>query len=327
MTETAATETIVPVERPTVSGVICTHLEERLPWLKESVDSLSSQRVGLSEVVVVVDGDETLAAAVRRQVGVRVLSTGVRSGLSVARNLGVAAVDSDVVVFLDDDARADPEWVRALVDTMRPDVIGSCGRSLPIWGGDRPKWLPNEFLWAFGCSWHGLPDSRAIVRNVIGGCAAIRRKEFLEIGGYSPDFGYAPGRHGGGEEAELCLRMVQEWPDRYFIFEPDAVIHHRIPAERMTRRYFVRRCFAEGRAKQEIAASSTGSSALMPERQFAYDLLQELGSCVRSVARGRVSRIHQVAGLLLGAVATTAGAVTEMLAGSSLRRLHRTWSR
>ena len=62
-----------------------------------------------------------------------------QQGLSYARNAGIRAARAPLVAFIDDDVRAQPDWVaaiaRAFDEHPDADVVG--GRVLPIWPYDR----------------------------------------------------------------------------------------------------------------------------------------------------------------------------------------------
>jgi glycosyltransferase involved in cell wall biosynthesis len=296
-----------------VAVVICTHLHERLDQMAEAVASITGQTRRVEELVVVVDGGPALHDAVRTRVpGVRVLGMPGRSGLAAARNAGVAAVTSDVVMFLDDDAVAAGDWVEQLFEVLcEPDVLGASGRSLPLWGAAQPSWLPDQFLWTIGCSYAGQPEKRQQVRNVYGGCSALRRELFTELSGYDSRLGYSATSAGGGEEAELCLRASRRWPTGTFVYEPAAAILHRVPGERLTRRYVLRRALAEGKAKATVSDLSDGG--LSPEKQFAAELPRELVRQLRSGVRGDVASLSRATGLASVSVAVVVGLVLGQL--------------
>jgi len=112
-------------------------------------------------VIVVVDDNPALL----RRAGAHfhdatVLANRYRPGLSGARNTGAHAATGDVVVFLDDDARARSGWLARLLDGYRdPHVVGVGGRAEPMWQHGRPRWWPAEFDWVVGCS-YGRPRPR-----------------------------------------------------------------------------------------------------------------------------------------------------------------------
>jgi GT2 family glycosyltransferase len=285
-----------------VAVVVCVHLRERIPVLAEAMGSLRAQELLPEEVVVVVDGDRSVLDAVRRVVpGIQLVWTGGGRGLSLARNRGVAAVSTDLVAFLDDDAVADPGWLRRLVLAVDgPSVLGASGRSLPRWESAAPRWMPPELLWTVGCSYHGMPERREEVRNFFGGCGVVRRDVFLAVGGFSLALGRKARGVAGGEEAEFCSRALAAHPGSCFVFEPGAVIHHHVPDSRARPSYVLRRCWADGRAKARLLRAP-GPDRLGPERRFVRQVLTLPGGRGRRTAGTPV----QVALLALGVL--TAG--------------------
>src|SRR5688572_6408497 len=136
-----------------VSVVICAYSEERWPDLVAAVASARRQTVSAREVVVVVDHNHGLLERARVHLpDVTVVENTSARGLSGARNSGVAAAQGAIVAFLDDDAVAAPDWLARLVAGYGDArVLGVGGAIDPVWGGNRPGWLPEEFFWVVGC--------------------------------------------------------------------------------------------------------------------------------------------------------------------------------
>lgn len=289
------------VSRASLGVLVCTYTPERIDQLVAALASVGAQTRPPDEVLVVVDGAESLAELVRSVVpDVKLLCLGRNHGVSVARTRGVEALGTDLVVFLDDDAVAEPTWLERLLEPMAdPGVIGASGTSVAEFAGPRPGWLADEFLWVVGCSYRGLPTAPARVRNFFGGCALVRRELFLEVGGFASDIGHHGTDVGGGEEAEFCLRATAA-AGGAFAFEPAAVIRHRVPTSRLTWRYYLRRCHDEGRMKIRLARRHP-RGALGPERAFARRMPLAVLEALR---RGRPAR---AAGIVAGCVAVLVG--------------------
>jgi GT2 family glycosyltransferase len=234
-----------------ISVVVCTHRVERWPQLIDCLASLESQSLPPLEVIVVVDGVPELSRRLHERTGAEItLSTAHPSGLSVARNLGLAHASGKFVAFLDDDAVADESWLKALRAVLEDDTVaGVGGVSLPNWEAGQPKWMPEELLWTVGCSFRGMPVTQSDVRNVYGGSACYRREIFAEFGGFNSKLGRTAVGLAGCEETELCLRVRNRSPGLRFVHEPTAVIHHRVPLERQKVSYVLSRCLGEGRSK------------------------------------------------------------------------------
>lgn len=299
----------------TVGVLVCTHDLARLTMLRSCLASVRAQTLDPDEVLVMVDGDEALASAVRAALpGERVECMGSNQGVSRARNAGAEQMKSDWVVFLDDDAEAEPGWLAALTARLgEPGVLGSSGTSLPVYQVPRPAWLPDEFLWAFGCSYLGLPTETIEVRNFFGGAAAVDRTLFCDLGGFTGDVGHHGTKVGGGEEVVFCLEATRT-TGGVFVFEPSAVAHHKLPASRLTWRYLVRRTYGEGRTKARLASFVDGEP-LGDEKAFARRLP---GAALRYALRP--STFPRALGLVVATVAVLAGMVVERTVGRRGRR-------
>jgi len=293
--------------------VICAYTEARWDDLVAAIVSCQTQRQPAHEVIVVIDHNTGLRQRVERDVpGVIVTENIEQRGLSGARNSGVRVATGDVVAFIDDDAYGDPGWLEALGTTYAdPDVMASGGTIDPLWEHGRPAWFPREFDWVVGCTYLGMPTARATVRNVIGCNMSFRMEVFDEIGGFVHGVGRIGTRPLGGEETEICIRAQQRWPERTIIFEPLAVVHHRVPAARGTISYFRSRCYAEGLSKAMVAHLVGGGDALATERGYALRVLgggalRELGSGLR---HARLDPLMRAVAIVGGLAITTAGFV------------------
>jgi glucosyl-dolichyl phosphate glucuronosyltransferase len=307
----------------TVAVIICTHLAERFTSLVDAIRSLEDQTRRPDEIVVVVDGNAALANRLGPVAGhARVVALPQPSGLAAARNAGVAASSSEIVLFLDDDAIAHARWVERLTAAIDdPRVLGASGYSAPAWRAERPAWLADEFLWVLGCSYAGQPQERAIVRNVYGGCCGLRRSLFTELGGYDVRIGRSNSSHGGGEEAELCLRAQRRWPDSHFEYEPAARIDHIVPPERLTLHYVLRRSYDEGKMKATVAWLHPG--ALTSEVGFARKLPRALARCVASAFAFERGAVARAGGMTAMALAVVAGLIVGRVGTSLARHRHR----
>jgi hypothetical protein len=285
---------------PTVSVVIAAFMMERWADLREAVASVHAQTVPVLETVVVIDHHPGLLARARRELtGVTAIPNAGCRGASGGRNTGVAASSGELVAFLDDDAVASPNWLEPLLPHFRnPDVVGVGGRLDPLWAGTEPRWFPPEFGWAVGASYRGMPKEAAPVRNVWSGNMVIRRQVFDAIGGFRPDFGKVGGRS-RPEDTDLCLRAAAATDRGTWIYEPAGLARHRVPAQRASFGFFLRRCFHEGRGKAALAALNGIGESTSAERQYTRQLPAAVARGLLDASRGDVS-----AGLRCAAIGT-----------------------
>src|SRR3954453_18980788 len=144
----------------TASVIVCAFAERRWPDLVAAVDSLRQQSRPVDDVVVVIDHNAALLERAERELPVaRVVANRHARGLSGARNTGIETATGDILVFLDDDAVAEPGWLEALLSRYGDSrVIGVGGAVLPRWDSGRP---PGH---------HRVPAARASWRYFAARC-------------------------------------------------------------------------------------------------------------------------------------------------------------
>jgi glycosyltransferase involved in cell wall biosynthesis len=233
------------------------------------------------EIILVIDHNTALFERVLRHLsGVVVIENSGLKGLSGARNSGVALAQGTLIAFLDDDAIAEVNWLERLSSGCQsPDVLGTGGVVEPLWMGRKPVWFPREFYWVIGCSYQDQLRVVTEVRNPFGGSICIRREVFETIGGFRDGIGRIGKRPLGCEETELCIRATQHWPDRVFLYDPQARTHHHIPPVRTRLRYFLARCYAEGISKATISRLVGTKDGLSAERAYTLIALPQGVAC------------------------------------------------
>ncbi len=259
-----------------VSVIICAYTEDRWNELLEAVQSLLDQDRKPDEIILSIDHNPALFKHVREHfpAEIVVIENSGSKGLSGARNSGIAASTGNIIGFLDDDARADPDWLALLCGHfISENILGVGGSVQPDWEGARVSWFPDEFLWVVGCTYKGLPDEVAVIRNPMGGCMCWRREVFAGAGGFRNGIGRIGKIPLGCEETELCIRAHQEWPARVFLYEPKARIYHHVTRQRATFSYYLSRCYAEGISKAYISHINGREAGLSSERTYTFHAL------------------------------------------------------
>jgi GT2 family glycosyltransferase len=297
-----------------VSVVVCAYTLDRWPTTTAALRSALAQVPPAHEVILVVDHNPALYDRARREIpGVEVVeSTGAR-GLSGARNTGLELATGDLVIFLDDDAEADPGWLASLVAPYADDdVVGTGGRVLAVWESGRPRWMPEEFDWVVGCSYRGLPTVEAPIRNPIGCSMSFRREAARGAGGFRSEIGRVGTRLTGAEETDLAIRIRRLQPGSRILYEPAATVRHHLPASRARWAYFRSRCYHEGRSKAILARLEGTARGLSSERSYATrvlpaGVLRGLGQLLRGDWGGAQRAAAIVAGLAITTIGYISG--------------------
>ena len=292
----------------TTSVVICAYTEQRWTQLLAAVASVRAQHVPVDEIVVVIDHHDVLLQRLRRaEPQLTVVANAGPRGLSGARNTGIAHSAGEIVLFLDDDAAAVPDWTRELLRGYRdPDVLGVGGAARPGWESAPPVWWPAEFGWVVGCSFRGQPETTAHVRNLMGCNMSIRRDVLAAVGGFDSGLGRTADRPLGGEETELCIQAAELFPGGHFLYEPRAVVDHVVPAARASWTYFRDRCRAEGISKAWVADRVGRDQALASERSYVTRVLPSgVVRHLTAAARGDRGGVGRAGAVVAGLAYTT----------------------
>jgi glycosyltransferase involved in cell wall biosynthesis len=293
----------------TVSVIICAYTDERLKDIHEAVESVLAQTHKPHQVIVAVDNNESLYDVLKAELPLHVdvvLSKGTR-GLSETRNAGIGAASGQIVAFIDDDAVADSTWLERLAKAFHnPGVAAAGGHVSPLWvNGERPVWLPEELDWVVGCTYRGLPTRGNAVRNMIGCNMTFRKAVLDDVGAFRSEVGRVGRLQGVGEEAELCLRISNSMPEATIIYEPAAVVYHKVPAWRLTPGYLARRSYNEGYYKRIVNRLSAQSSSVTLSTEGSY-----LRYLLLKAIPGRLARFYSPRALAqAGAIALSIVAV------------------
>ena len=180
--------------------------------LGETLNALETQDHPPVDVIVVNDGSTDRAPAIAREFAgrsrhrVTVLEQD-NQGPAAARNRGVEAADTDVIVLLDADCVPPPSWLAALIGALEGDVVGvSCGY-FPA----NPEHLVARFVD------HEIArrQERSLGKEVdtlSTYATAYRRDAFLAAGGFSTDF-----RTASGEDFDFAFILHQRGGRLLFI--------------------------------------------------------------------------------------------------------------
>ncbi|MFL6117172.1 MAG: glycosyltransferase, partial [Catenulispora sp.] len=203
---------------PRITVAVCSHNGER--WLPGCLKALESVDYPDFEIVVVSDGSTDFTRAIARDAGVRVVTHRENLGLSAARNSALGAGTGEIIAYLDDDARPDPDWLRYLaLGFAHGDHVAIGGPNIaPPEAGDVADAIAN----APGGPVQVLLDD-AIAEHVPGCNLAVRCEALRAIGGFDERFRIA------GDDVDVCWRLREAGGT--IGFSPGAMVwHHRRPS-------------------------------------------------------------------------------------------------
>jgi len=192
--------------------VVCTFNGSRT--IRECLEGIGKLRYPNYETVVVDDGSTDGAGDIAAECDVRLIRT-ENQGLSAARNLGWQSATGEIVAYIDDDARPDPDWLTYLATAfLKEDYAGVGGPNIPVPDdGDTANCIANS---PGGPAHVLLSDCEA---EHIPGCNMAFRRSWLEvINGFDPQFRQA------GDDVDICWRTRERGGK--LGFSPSAMVWH-----------------------------------------------------------------------------------------------------
>ncbi|PYT15197.1 MAG: glycosyl transferase [Acidobacteria bacterium] len=260
-------------EWPRISVVVCTYNGHRT--IRDCLNGLSRLRYPNFEVIVVDDGSTTPMEPIVSAYGFRTIRT-PNQGLSAARNVGMEAATGEIVAYLDDDARPDPDWLAYLGDAfLRTSHVGIGGPNLAPPGDGR---IADCVANAPGGPVHVLL-SDDVAEHIPGCNMAFRTAALKAAGGFDPQFRVA------GDDVDLCWRLQERGGTLGFC--PAAMVwHHR----RNSIRAYWRQQLGYGRAEALLEHK-------WPEK---YNCAGHLSWAGRIYGKGLVKALGQVSRVYRG---------------------------
>lgn len=224
------------------------------------------------------------------------------AGLSRARNRALWwANGADVLAFVDDDAVVEAGWYEALQrrwDEAPADVACIGGPIRPRFAEPPPPaWFSDGIAHVLTLLDRG-PDVRDLdpsLEAVYGANISFRVEPLRQVGGFDPALGHSGARVFFGEEDEAQRALVRlGYTVRYV---PDAAVEHVIPAARLTRRSFLERRYAFGKA---LGMRAGRSRALAARQALASSAgaLAAAGAGRQALAMERAVRAAENLGVL-----------------------------
>jgi len=293
-----------------VSVIICTYSMARFSDLMEAIHSLFQQTYGPLEIIVVVDHNTELYEKLSVNLDKRICllhNQNIR-GLSGSRNYGIDAVNGEIIVFFDDDAVADKEWIKQMIEPYKENKVAAVGGlTLPLWEGEKPAWFPAEFFWVLGCTYQGHVKELAVVRNVFGGNCSFRKSCIDQVGKFLPFMGRIGDKMLTGEETEYCMRLWQMLPDRQILFNPTAIIYHKVPRARTKLKYFIKRTYGSGYSLAIIHKLLPSYGKKTEERFLRHLILDFTPRMLKLIPRKFTKALGQLTVAFLGVFFTGLG--------------------
>jgi glycosyltransferase involved in cell wall biosynthesis len=243
---------------PEISVIICSY--NRARYIREALESLYRQDISKDFFeVIVVDNNSTDETD---QVCHTFLNNHPdlngqylkesQQGSSFARNTGAEAAKGRILVFMDDDAVAEADFISGYIKLFKeiPDAVGAGGRIIPRYIPDEPAWM-SYYVSSLVGNFDYSPIRCAFKQGKypLESNMAVRNEAFKRIGGFNTDL---PGVKGtlriGGEGKDLFYRLTADGSS--IIYDPAIRVMHVVETAKLTRAYMYRVASGIGRGER-----------------------------------------------------------------------------
>ena len=241
-----------------ITLIICTYNREK--YIGPLLDSIVKNDYPTSDYeIVLVDNnctDNTRGvceqfAATHPEIRLRyVVET--EQGLSAARNKGIEEAQGDIIIYVDDDALVDTDYIRIYAEhfATHPETMAAGGPIEPLYETEEPKWM-SPYTKALLTAWmnygdkvHEYPNGR----YPGGGNAAYRKVVFEKVGLFNTELGRKGSALLASEEKDIFDKMKAQ--GMQVLYLPTPVLHHIIPQSKLEEDYFNRLTLQIGRSER-----------------------------------------------------------------------------
>lgn len=231
------------------SVIVCTWNNAR--QLKEGLTSLPalSSVEGLDWDIIVVDNgsdDDTRAVVSDFAESTSIIVKYFfekEIGLSKARNRGMLESDKDIVIYIDDDATAHPDWLQEILSVYQKGrTISAGGPIVPVIDPEVAERLDIKWLNDMGFDSHWGSSQKQVTR-LCGSNMSFDRKALIELGGFDVRLGRKGKCILAGEDNAIFYAIRNQRGSSAITYNPKAIIYHKFNAawldeDRLKKRHY-----------------------------------------------------------------------------------------
>lgn len=191
-------------------------------------------------------------------------------GLSYARNCGIRESKGDIIIYVDDDALVNKEYLQTYADffVQNEKAVAAGGPIVPQYETAEPDWMSHYTRMLLTGALDLGPKEREFPNGSFpgGGNVAYRKSVFDHVGLFNVELGRKGNSLIGAEEKDLFDKM--ETLGMKFYYLPNAILYHIIPERKLTKDYLKRLSLGIGQSERYRTKS-------ISEKKYFRRLVQE----------------------------------------------------
>ena len=241
-----------------ISIIICTYNREK--YIRPLLESIVKNDYPTTDYeIVLVDNNCTdnthgvceQFAAAHKEVAFRYVIE-PEQGLSAARNKGIKEAKGDIIIYVDDDALVDSDYIRQYAEHFAtyPETMAAGGPIEPLYETKEPSWM-SPYTKALLTAWMNYGTQVREYPNGRypgGGNAAYRKEVFEKVGLFNTELGRKGNLLLASEEKDIFDKMKAL--GMKVLYLPTPVLHHCIPQTKLEEDYFNRLTLQIGRSER-----------------------------------------------------------------------------
>ena len=192
-------------------------------------------------------------------------------GLSYARNRGIQESKGDILIYVDDDALVNKEYLQTYADFFAKNlgIAAAGGPIIPQYETAEPAWMSHYTRQLITGKLYLGEKEREFPKSAFpgGGNAAYRKEVFDKIGLFNVELGRKGNSLIGAEEKDLFDKMTTI--GIRFFYLPTAILYHIIPEKKLTQDYFNRLTYS-------IGVSERYRTLSISKKKYAYRIVNEM---------------------------------------------------
>ena len=191
-------------------------------------------------------------------------------GLSYARNCGIRESKGDIIIYVDDDALVNKDYLQTYADffVQNEKAVAAGGPIVPQYETAEPDWMSHYTRMLLTGALDLGPKEREFPKGSFpgGGNVAYRKSVFDHVGLFNVELGRKGNSLIGAEEKDLFDKM--ETLGMKFYYLPNAILYHIIPERKLTKDYLKRLSLGIGQSERYRTKS-------ISEKKYFRRLVQE----------------------------------------------------
>jgi len=179
-----------------------------------SIRSILRQTIKPDEIIVVDDGSTDATFQIASRYSVKIVRHRRNLGVACARNTGILATQSEIVVFVDADCIAGYRLLQYVIENFKNDPLVAAvgGREIPIYVNGIANICRAHRRQGWG------PVKVYNPPYLFGLCSAFKREKLIEVGLYDPRF------RTNAEDIDICLRLKSQ--GYKLVYDPRMTVFH-----------------------------------------------------------------------------------------------------